>query len=142
MKFLPMCWACSAAVLALSPSVFAATEDKPKTKPQKPCTIHSLTSGSYFDINDLYVAPPDGRSKSKKEDKPESWHVKGYDYGANFTMNFCGPVVEDIDNFEGLSSKLSQDVSAYYTIGKKAYSLGYSQMRKLWEFKEADTMSA
>ena len=126
MRFFTTCWACSTAVLILSGSVFAASEEKSKAKPLKPCTIRSATSGSFFDINGLKIVPPIKDPKSKKETKPESWHVRGYDYGANFTLNFCGPVVEDIDEFEGVSDKLARNVSAFYTIGKRSYSLGYA----------------
>lgn len=60
----------------------------------------------------------------KKGEVSESYHVKGQDYGANFTINFCAPVVEDLTDVEGVDKKLAQNVSAYYTIGKKSYSIG------------------
>jgi cation-dependent mannose-6-phosphate receptor len=55
----------------------------------------------------------------------ESYHVKGYDYGSNFTLNVCGPVVEELDDVEGVSKKQWANVSAFYTDSKdRVYSLG------------------
>lgn len=59
----------------------------------------------------------------------ESWHAKGYDYGSNFTLNFCAPVVEDIGEVEGVDRELWKNVSAYYTAGGKTYSIGYGTSR-------------
>jgi len=119
------------AVLALSAFAASAADDKSKEKPFKPCTIRSPSSGAFFDINPLQIHPPNKESKSKKDDHVESWHAKGYDYGHNFTMNFCGPVVEELDYVEGVSSSLWKNVSAFYTVGSKTYSIGYASRKPL-----------
>ncbi len=112
-------------VLALS-AAGAAADDKSKEKPLKPCTIRSPSSGAFFDLNSLYIHPPGKDSKSSKnDDKLESWHARGYDYGSNFTLNFCGPVVEELGDVEGVSESDSKNISAFYKIGKKTYSIGY-----------------
>jgi hypothetical protein len=72
---------------------------------------------------------PDAKDK-KSESGIESWHARGYDYGTNFTLNFCAPVVEtlgkDPREFEGIDKDLWRNVSAYYTDGKRSYSIGYA----------------
>lgn len=111
-------------VLALSTAGAAAADDKSKEKPLKPCTIRSPSSGAFFDLNSLYIHPPGKDSKSSKnDDKPESWHARGYDYGSNFTLNFCGPVVEELGRVEGVSH--SKNISAFYKSGGKTFSIGY-----------------
>ena len=77
-------------LLACAVSRTAAASDKTL----KPCTVVSPTTERFFDLNGLRrTLPKDG---DKKKDVDEgSWHAKGYDYGANFTVNFCGPVVEE-----------------------------------------------
>lgn len=118
-------------VLALS-TAGAAADEKTKEKPLKPCTIRSPSSGAFFDLNSLYIQPPSKDSKSsKKDDKPESWHARGYDYGANFTLNFCGPVVEELEDVKGVSKSHWSDVSAFYTVGESTYSIGYATFVRL-----------
>ena len=90
----------------------------------KPCTIRSSTTHSFYDLSSLAVHKSDDGKKAKKDDREESWHARGYDYGANFTLNICAPVVEDLDRVKGLSAKEIRNVSAYYTIDKTTYSLG------------------
>lgn len=104
----------------------ASTSDDKKTKDSalKPCTIRSPASGAFFDLSSLSLHPPKDIKDVKKGEVEQSYHVKGQDYGANFTINFCAPVVEDLTDVEGVEKKLAQNVSAYYTIGKKSYSIG------------------
>jgi cation-dependent mannose-6-phosphate receptor len=65
----------------------------------------------------------DGK-KVRKDDREESWHSRGYDYGANFTINICGPVIETLDDVVGIEKERRQNVSAYYTMDGKTYSIG------------------
>ena len=99
----------------------AAASDK---KPMKPCTAVSPTTDRFFDLNPLHRTAPEEGGKKKKEDDTGSWHARGHDYGANFTINFCGPVVEELDNVQGLDKDLWKNVSAYYDIGDRQYALG------------------
>lgn len=94
------------------------------SKATKPCTIHSPSSGSYYDLTPLSVLPPHDGKKAHKDDRSESWHARGYDYPANFTLNFCAPVVEEVRDVEGVARGLWRNVSAYYELGGKTYSLG------------------
>lgn len=116
-------------LLSLSPLPYTTTaastaEPKPTEKPLKPCTIRSSTSGSFFDLSPIHVLPPDAQKKSTKDEKVESWKARGHDYGANFTINFCGAVVEDLTDVEGVEKGLWRNVSAYYEMGGKTYSIG------------------
>jgi len=90
----------------------------------KPCTIRSPSTGSFFDLNPLHLLPLSKDSKPSKLESEHSWTAKGYDYGANFTLNICGPVVEDLDHVEGIKSSMWRNVSAYYMKGKDAFSIG------------------
>lgn len=47
--------------------------------------------------------------------------------GYNFTLNFCGGVVEDLEKkggVVGVEKELYKNVSAYYTQNGKVYSIG------------------
>jgi len=93
-------------------------------KPLKPCTVISPTSERFFDLNPIRRLPPSGDHKKKKDGEEGSWHAKGYDYGANFTINFCGPVVEELDEVQDLEKNLWRNVSAFYEKGSKQYAIG------------------
>ncbi|KAF2837726.1 mannose 6-phosphate receptor domain-containing protein [Patellaria atrata CBS 101060] len=99
----------------------AASDDK---KPLKPCTIHSPHSERFFDLNPIAVLPHEEGKPVHKDDRTESWHAKGHDYNTNFTINFCAPVVEELEDVVGVESSLWKNVSAYYTKGGKTYSIG------------------
>lgn len=91
--------------------------------PRVPCTIRSPTSGAFFDLNPLHILPPtESKSKHPRE---TSWNTTGYDYGYNFTLNFCGPVIETLEKVEGVDKEDYKNVSAYYKDGEgKVFSLG------------------
>ncbi|KAL9619307.1 MAG: hypothetical protein Q9160_006072 [Pyrenula sp. 1 TL-2023] len=132
-----MRWFTSALLLLTSSSISTVTANSnSKSKPTKPCTLHSPTSGSYFDLTRLQLAPPDDPKKSissSPSQRTESWHARGHDYGANFTLNFCGPVIEDLKDVEGVDKKLWQNVSAYYETEKgDLYSIGQNSASPLF----------
>lgn len=70
----------------------------------------------------------DGR-KVYKDDREESWHAKGHDYPANFTMNICAPVIEDVQDVVGVKSSRWGNISAYYEEKGKIYSIGYDNKK-------------
>ena len=109
--------------LALLPLLISAA-DEPKHA--KPCTVTSPSSGSYFDLSSLAVLPPAEDGKKSKDDWDESWMARGHDYGVNFTMNFCAPVVEELKDVVGVDKDEWRNVSAFYKQGEKTYSLGRS----------------
>ncbi|PVH98720.1 mannose 6-phosphate receptor domain-containing protein, partial [Periconia macrospinosa] len=107
------------AVLSLTSSAAAASD-----KPLKPCTAISPTTARFFDLNPMHRSPPDDDKKKSKDTEEGSWHAKGYDYGANFTINFCGPVVEKLDSVVDLDKDVKKNVSAFYEKGGKTYAIG------------------
>ena len=115
---------CSLLIALLYATSSQAADSKPH-KVAQPCTITSSTSGSFYDLNTIAVLPLEEGKKAHKDDRNESWHAKGYDYGANFTLNFCAPVVEKLEDVEGVDEKLWRNISAYYTKDKRTYSIGY-----------------
>ncbi|KAJ9295167.1 hypothetical protein DTO271G3_6337 [Paecilomyces variotii] len=113
-------------LLASSPLVRAGSDTSKNDKLSKPCTVQSPTSGMYFDLNAISLSPPekkDGR-KLHKDDRDESWLAKGHDYPANFTINICAPVIENISDVVGVDKSKWRNVSAYYEQNGKIYSIG------------------
>ena len=108
--------------LLLLSSVHIATAAS--EKPLKPCTIISPTTERFFDLNPIHRALPE-KGKKVKEGGDSSWHARGYDYGANFTINFCGPVIEELDDVVDLDQSMWKNVSAFYEKGQKQYAIGY-----------------
>lgn len=105
----------------------SASSDHSGLDDQTPCVARSLTSGLYYDLNAISLAPPklkDGK-QVHEDDRDESWHAKGYDYPANFTINICAPVIEDLQDVVGVDASRWQNVSAYYEQEGRIYSLGY-----------------
>nr|OQO15955.1 hypothetical protein B0A51_16157 [Rachicladosporium sp. CCFEE 5018]OQO21583.1 hypothetical protein B0A51_13341 [Rachicladosporium sp. CCFEE 5018] len=96
---------------------------KTTTTPVSPCATRSPSSGAFFDLQPLHILPP---AESKlKHPRHVSWNTTGYDYGYNFTLNFCGPVLEEIKDVVGVERGLWQNVSAYYKTGDgDIFSLG------------------
>ncbi|KAL4756080.1 putative vacuolar sorting receptor (Mrl1) [Aspergillus foveolatus] len=104
-------------------SVYAAS-DSSGSGELAPCVARSPTTGLYYDLNALHVQPLPSDEKSRKYVRDESWHAKGYDYNANFTLNVCGPVVENVTDVVGVEEERWQNVSAYYQMDDKTYSIG------------------
>ncbi|KAF2471414.1 mannose 6-phosphate receptor domain-containing protein [Lindgomyces ingoldianus] len=114
----------SALVFLLSTADFSAAASSSKDKkPLKPCTARSPTTDRFFDLNPLHRTGAEKGKKSKEEEEG-SWHAKGYDYGANFTINFCGAVVEELDNVKELDKDMWKNVSAFYKKGDRQYAIG------------------
>ena len=107
--------------LLLSSTVLAAD-----TKEPKPCTIFNPANGNFYDLNSITVQPLQNHKKAHKDDRIESWHARGWDYGTNFTLNFCAPVIESLEDVVGIEeSNLWKNVSAFYEYNEKIYSIGY-----------------
>ncbi|RDW71245.1 vacuolar sorting receptor (Mrl1)-like protein [Coleophoma cylindrospora] len=111
--------------LALQSGVNAATTSDGKSKkPVEPCTITS-SSGSFYDLRALSAERVAEGKKATKGARTEDWHSKGYDYNANFTLNFCAPVVDQVSDVIGIHDKARWgNVSAYYQQHGKIYSIG------------------
>jgi len=108
--------------LALHYGVNAASDEKVL----EPCTISSST-GNFYDLRSLSISLPTDDKKPAKGEKVDDWHARGYDYhdgGANFTLNICAPVVGKVEDVVGVDRSLWRNVSAYYELGSKKYSIG------------------
>lgn len=97
-----------------------------------PCVARSSTTGLYYDLNALTVPPLPDDENARKNVREESWHAKGYDYNANFTLNICGPVVEDLAEVVGVDEGGRGNISAYYEKGGKTYSIGFVCSIRAW----------
>lgn len=89
-----------------------------------PCTAHSPSSESFYDLRPISLTLPDPGKKSSKNARTDSWGAKGYDYNANFTLNICAPVLEEVKDVVGIKEKEWQNISAFYNMGGKTYSIG------------------
>ncbi|KAF1923741.1 mannose 6-phosphate receptor domain-containing protein [Didymella exigua CBS 183.55] len=120
-------------LVLLACCVFRATAAS--DKPLKPCTVVSPTTERFFDLSGLRrTLAKDG--DRKKEADEGSWHAKGYDYGANFTINFCGPVVEELRDVQDLDEKLWRNVSAFYERGDRQYAIGLENSEPMFRGKK------
>lgn len=114
-----------AATAALLTTHICAAADEKKEDAVRPCTIRSSASGNFYDLNPIAVMHHDADHKAgKDEDVPVSYKARGHDYAANFTLNFCAPVVEALDGVVGVEVAYWKNVSAYYESGGKVYSIG------------------
>ena len=68
-----------------------------------------------------------------------SWHSRGHDYPANFTLNICSSVIEGVENVVGVESERWQNVSAYYQMDGKIYSIGYASVYCTPRFRQDGT---
>lgn len=110
----------------LSPIRAASDPTNPK-ETLSPCVARSPTTGLYFDLNGISLSPPELKDgeKARKHARKDSWHARGHDYGANFTINFCAPVLENLKDVVGVEKARWKDVGAFYVKDEKTYSLGY-----------------
>ncbi|KAH7117731.1 mannose-6-phosphate receptor binding domain-containing protein [Dendryphion nanum] len=122
---------CSALLCFLATVDLARAADSSKSKPWKPCTIVSPATERFFDLNPLHRTLPE-EGKKKKEGEDGSWQASGHDYGFNFTINFCGPVVEKLDNVADLDKDLWKNVSAFYTKNDRQYAIGLQNDKPLF----------
>ncbi|BDD59332.1 hypothetical protein MAP00_004542 [Monascus purpureus] len=109
----------------LSPIRAASDPTNPK-ETLSPCVARSPTTGLYFDLNGISLSPPELKDgeKARKHARKDSWHARGHDYGANFTINFCAPVLENLKDVVGVEKARWKDVGAFYVKDEKTYSLG------------------
>ena len=120
--------AASVSLLSLHLSLGLAAD----TKDAKPCQIHNPSNGKSYDLNTVTVQPLRNHKPAHKDERTESWHARGYDYDKNFTMNFCAPVIEKLDDVVGVKEDLWRNVSAFYRLDKKTYSIGYALDEQLF----------
>lgn len=106
------------------PILAASSSADDKKNPRTPCAIRSPVSGAFYDLNAVRLHLPEIGEKVPKDARNTSWPARGYDYGANFTLNICGPVIEKLRDVKGVSESKWKNVSAYYEMGGDTYSIG------------------
>lgn len=114
-------------LLPLPITVHADPETSPPKESLLPCVARSPSTGLYYDLSAITVTPPEMKDGEKvyKDARDVSWHSKGHDYPANFTINICSPVIEDVKDVLGVDSSRWQNISAYYEMDGAIYSIGY-----------------
>ncbi|KAL8871633.1 MAG: hypothetical protein Q9174_002582 [Haloplaca sp. 1 TL-2023] len=107
-----------------------------ESKTPLPCTIFSPTTNAYYDLNALTVLPLKDHKKVHKDDRGESWHARGYGMGTNFTLNFCAPVIETLEDVVGIKDSQLKNVSAFYEWKGKTYSIGQTPAELVFRGRE------
>ena len=118
------------AVLAATPWTAVAAGDVSRTTTTTttsvalPCTATS-TSGAFYELQQgrIAVAEVEG-ARPRKGAVTEDYHARGWDYGSNFTLNLCAPLVRPVRDLVGLNELLWQNIDAYYESRGSRYSLG------------------
>jgi len=113
---------------AMAGAVYADSKESTKTTSTTTSTttacVATATNGAFFDLRlDTALRAEEG-VKTPKGVRTEDYIARGYDYGANFTLNICGAVVKKIDDVVGVEKSSWKNISAYYEIKDKVYSLG------------------
>ncbi|KAL9611196.1 MAG: hypothetical protein Q9167_004144 [Letrouitia subvulpina] len=104
---------------ALIPLALAKQQKAPE-----PCTIFHPTTNAYYDLNAITAQPLKDHKKAHKDDRTENWHAWGYDYGTNFSLNFCAPVIKPPESAVGIEKDLLKNISAFYEYKGETYSIG------------------
>ncbi|KAJ5748342.1 uncharacterized protein N7511_010038 [Penicillium nucicola] len=114
------------ALFLLSSVLGLSNADSSHLNDDSPCVARSPTTGLYFDLSAISLSPPELKDGKKvvKDARDESWHAKGHDYPANFTINFCAPVIENVTDVVGIEASRWKNISAYYERDDKVYSIG------------------
>ncbi|KIV80345.1 hypothetical protein PV11_07851 [Exophiala sideris] len=119
--------------LSSIPSCLSAAPETSKPL-LKPCTIHSTTTGSFFDLRPLQLTLDGSKYQSAVN---ESFHARGYDYPANFSINFCDSVVETLDDVAGIPANRVANISAFYKNQKgELYSIGQQNDQPIFRGKK------
>ena len=100
-----------------------AGSDSPVKPLDEECTITSPHSENFFDLRKLRRSPDLTPPQA-------DWQVKGLDYGANFSINICGPVLADTSAVEGVADDKLALVSAFYEKNGTKYSIGCAPLQK------------
>lgn len=109
------------------PRSFAAEPPRPS---QRPCTLKSPLTGAFFDFNWISLTTEESKGSSSRSsrgnptDSKQSWISRGYDYGTNFTLNVCAPVLENVHDVVGINRGKWDKVGAFYVKDNKTYSIG------------------
>jgi len=123
-----------AVYLSLSATPVWAAPNKHSDHDLEPCTIVSPISGNFFDLSALNI--PDPETSTAKHPRTNSWNTTGHDLGYNFTMNFCGPVIEPLHDVVGVDKDMRRNVSAYYRSGGKTFALGLENSTPIFRGKK------
>jgi cation-dependent mannose-6-phosphate receptor len=80
-----------------------------------PCTVISPQTSNFFDLRPLTRSPP----------QSTDWQARGHDYGSNFSLNICAPVLSDVTSAISIEPTKQSNISAFYTTAaNELYSIG------------------
>jgi cation-dependent mannose-6-phosphate receptor len=106
----------------------ASAEDATKTTTSTSSTVTPCvatnTNGAFFDLRPDVAVVVSEDEKPPKGVPTEDYIARGWDYGYNFTLNICDAVVNPVEDVVGVEKPLWRNVSAYYKVKGRVYSLG------------------
>lgn len=102
-------------LLALISSTCA---DSPNTAAPA-CTVVSPQTSNFFDLRPLIRTVP-------RTPPATDWQARGHDYGSNFSLNICAPVLSDVSGAVSIPPAKVSNISAFYVtpLDDKIYSIG------------------
>jgi hypothetical protein len=115
-------------LLLLLNNVAALLQERAERTPKAAdprCTVTNPLTKEFYDLRPLTRHESDKSLQSSDiADCRTDWHVNGYDYGHNFTLNICEPVLSDysdvVDTFD------RRNVSGFYIDNEgRKLSIGY-----------------
>jgi len=118
-------------LIALAAMAGLAYAEKDATKASSSSTtstttacVATSTSGAFFDLRPDTAIHAEEGAKTPKGAPTVDYVARGYDYGANFTLNICGAVVKKVEDAVGIEKQSWKNISAYYETKGKVFSLG------------------
>ncbi|KAL2313351.1 Cation dependent mannose-6-phosphate cargo receptor [Schizosaccharomyces pombe] len=93
------------------------------------CALHHPNTGEYFDLSGLIRD-----NTSEKGD----YSVNGYDFGTNFSINLCHPVVSNLTNYTVEGDVSSEDsIGGFFTVeDDDLYSIGQAAYKPYFRGKK------
>jgi len=100
--------------------------DSAKKDPDPECTVTNPTTGEFYDLRPLIRRSSDKFHTLKHRTVLNSrtdWVINGQDYGHNFTVNICEPLMSDHSDVVNVNDRTN--VSGYYIdSGGRKISIG------------------
>lgn len=112
-------------VLVTSTKTAATATTSTSSTPPPACTATSVSNiGGFFDLRPDIAVPAPKDAPKVKGVRNSDYEARGWDYGYNFTLNVCAPVLQPVTDVVGVDKAHWANVSAYYTHEGHVYALG------------------
>ena len=89
--------------------------EKPLKELDPECTVTHPVTGEFYDLRPLIRHKSDKSCVQEVANDRVDWAINGHDYGHNFTVNICEPVLADYSDVTGVTDRTN--VSGFYVDG-------------------------